>query len=189
MSQHHDSDWTPTDERRLAELVGALREDVRAPADFQASVMRAVDAIPASLWHRLVGWWLTPRPLRVSPAMGVLAVAASAALFMLWPSRNADVAQDLSAGQVVTRFVLVAPEASSVHLTGDFLSWNPAGIELENLRGTGVWTADVPLPPGVYQYTFVIDEGRWVSDPRAMSQVDDGFGETNSVVIVPGGEA
>jgi 1,4-alpha-glucan branching enzyme len=91
--------------------------------------------------------------------------------------------------QMVTRFVLVAPEASTVHLTGDFIGWSPEGIALEDPRGTGIWTADVPLPPGVYQYTFVVDGTEWVPDPRAVSQVDDGFGQLNSVVIVPGGEA
>jgi 1,4-alpha-glucan branching enzyme len=91
------------------------------------------------------------------------------------------------ASQTVTRFVLVAPGASSVHLTGDFLSWSREGIALDDPRGTGVWTADVPLQPGVYQYTFVIDGTEWVPDPRAVSQVDDGFGQVNSVVIVSGG--
>jgi 1,4-alpha-glucan branching enzyme len=87
--------------------------------------------------------------------------------------------------EVATTFVLVAPQASSVHLTGDFLSWSREGIALEDLRGTGIWTADVSLPPGVYQYTFVIDGSEWIPDPRAVSQVDDGFGQLNSVVIVP----
>jgi 1,4-alpha-glucan branching enzyme len=91
--------------------------------------------------------------------------------------------------QVVTRFVLIAPEASSVHLTGDFVSWSREGIALEDPRGTGIWTTDVQLPPGVYQYTFVVNGTQWVPDPRAVSQVDDGFGQTNSVLIVPGGEA
>ncbi len=90
---------------------------------------------------------------------------------------------------MVTRFVLVAPGASSVHLTGDFVAWSRDGIELEDTRGTGVWTADVSLEPGVYQYTFVIDGSRWVADPTAPSYVDDGFGQVNSVLIVPEGEA
>jgi hypothetical protein len=186
MIEHENGhqDWTSTDEARLSSLLGSLEEDVRAPAGFHSSVMRAVEEVPASPLRRLVDWWLRPRAVRVSPAMGALAVAASAALFLLWPAEAPD-----TAGQVVTRFVLVAPEAGSVHLTGDFLSWSREGIELEDLRGTGVWTADVPLPPGVYQYTFVIDGTRWVPDPTALSQVDDGFGQLNSVVIVPEGQA
>lgn len=178
--------WTEADEMRLVELIGSLEQDVRAPAGFHASVMREVAEVPVSIWRRVGDWWLRPRPLRISPAMGALAVAASAALFLLWPGAPAD---PEASSQVVTRFVLVAPEASSVQLTGDFLSWSPEGIQLEDPRGTGVWTTDVPLPPGVYQYTFVIDGNRWVPDPNALSQIDDGFGQTNSVVIVPEGQA
>lgn len=192
MSEHGNGhrDWSESDEMRLVELLGTLEEDARAPAGFRASVMREVEEVVASPWRRLVDWWLRPRSVRVSPAMGALAVAASAALFFLWPPGPDDAGLGPQAsGQVVTRFVLVAPEASSVHLTGDFLSWSREGIELEDLRGTGVWTADIPLPPGVYQYTFVIDGSRWVPDPTALSQVDDGFGQMNSVVIVPEGQA
>lgn len=184
-----DWEWTKADEDRLAELLGTLREHSGATAGFHDAVMRAVSEEPTPLWRRFAAWWLTPRPLRVSPAMGALAVAVSAVLFVLWPAgQDGDTADAEGAAQpVVTRFVLLAPEASSVHLTGDFLSWSPEGVELEDPRGNGVWTADIPLPPGVYQYTFVIDGNRWVPDPTAVSQVDDGFGQTNSVIIVPGG--
>jgi 1,4-alpha-glucan branching enzyme len=86
----------------------------------------------------------------------------------------------------VTRFVFVAPGASSVRMTGDFVAWDPDGVPLENQRGTGIWTVDVPLEPGVYQYTFIVDGTEWRPDPHAVSQVDDGFGQQNSVVIVSG---
>lgn len=178
------------EETRLRELLGTLAEDVRAPAAFRVDVMRAVarEAAP-SPWKRLADWWLRPHTVRLSPAAGALALAASAALLLLWP--GADPTGDAGAGpevtaQVVTRFVFVAPAASSVHLTGDFVSWSREGIALEDPRGTGIWTADVMLPPGVYQYTFVVNGTEWVPDPRAVSQVDDGFGQINSVVIVSG---
>ena len=129
----------------------------------------------------------------ISPAFGGLAVAAVAALIVLWPaSRPADdqtEAVDSAAG-VVTRFVLMAPGVESVHLTGDFISWNREGIALEDLRGTGIWTADVTLSPGVHQYTFVLNGSEWVPDPSAALQVDDGFGQLNSILVIPGeGEA
>lgn len=175
------------DEARLRELMGTLREDARAPEGFRDSVMRAVAGEPASPARRVLGWWMRPREVRIRPAAGALLAAAAAAVLLLWPGRPpTEVASPANDGQVVTRFVLVAPEASSVRLTGDFVSWNREGIALQDLRGTGVWTADVKLPPGIYQYTFVIDGTDFVPDPRAVSQVDDGFGQVNSVVIVPG---
>jgi len=186
-----DREPEPADDSRVRELLGTLREDVRAPAGFHGSVMRAVAEIPHSPWRRITDWWLRPRSVHVTPAAGALAVAAVVAMLFLMPGTPpSEVASSEGPSQVViTRFVLVAPEASSVHLTGDFLSWSPEGVALEDLRGTGIWTADVPLPPGVYQYTFVIDGTEWTPDPRAVSQVDDGFGQMNSVLIVPAGGA
>ncbi len=181
------------EEVRLREALDTVRQDVRAPVGFSADVMRRIAAEPTPLWKRLADWWLQPQPLRIRPAVGALALAASVVLVLvLRPSATPTGRPEAldATSQVVTRFVLVAPEASSVRLTGDFVSWSPDGIALEDPRGTGVWTADVALPPGVYQYTFVVNGSEWVPDPRAVSQVDDGFGQLNSVVIVPAeGEA
>jgi 1,4-alpha-glucan branching enzyme len=47
----------------------------------------------------------------------------------------------------------------------------------------GVWTILVPLPPGVHDYSFIVDGERWVPDPYA-PQVDDGFGGVNSRLTV-----
>lgn len=182
------------DEVRLRESLGLLREEVRAPVGFKSDVMRAVAASEAyaPAWRRLVDWWLRPQPVRIRPAVGALALAGIAALaLVVRPAVDVPTSptQSASAGtEVVTRFVLVAPEASSVQLTGDFVAWSAEGIALDDPRGTGVWTTDVALPPGVYQYTFVVNGTDWIPDPRAVSQVDDGFGQMNSVVIVSGGE-
>ena len=174
------------EEGRLHELVEGLREEVRAPLALRDAVMREVVEIPVALWRRIADWCLRPRTVRLSPAAGILAIATSVAVFFLWsdPVPATDPAAVAGASQVVTRFVFVAGEASSVRLTGDFVSWSREGIELEDLRGTGIWTTDVPLAPGVYQYTFIVNGTEWTLDPRAVSQVDDGFGQANSVVIV-----
>ena len=182
----------PTEDDRIRDMLELLKVDARVPEDFRDDVMRAIAEAPVAPWRRIAGWWLRPRPVRVSPAVGSL-VAAAIALVALWPTPFPPFLPDSvtspgpSAGQVVTRFVLIAPEAASVHLTGDFLEWSPEGLALADPRGTGVWTADVPLPPGIYQYTFVIDGSEWLPDPRAVSQVDDGFGQMNSLLIVPSG--
>jgi 1,4-alpha-glucan branching enzyme len=53
------------------------------------------------------------------------------------------------------------------------------------VRGSdGVWSVTVPLPVGEHRYEFVVDNRRWVPDPTAHSQVDDGFGGRNSVIVV-----
>lgn len=193
MNEHRqEEEMERPEEARVRELLGVLKEDVRAPASFRVEVMEAVERATASPWKRLADWWIEPRSVRIRPAVGALALAASVALLTLLPGEEPvtpAAAVDPAPAQVVTRFVLIAPEAASVHLTGDFVSWSREGIALEDPRGTGIWTTDVTLPPGVYQYTFVVNGTQWVPDPRAVSQVDDGFGQVNSVLIVPGGEA
>lgn len=174
------------EEERLRGLMGSLEEVVRAPLALREAVMLEVAKISVPLWRRLADWCFRPRTVRVTPAAGTLVFAASAAVLLLWPGSapTSDPSAAAGASQVVTRFVFVAPEASSVRLTGDFASWSQEGIALEDLRGTGIWTVDVPLLPGIYQYTFIVNGTEWRPDPRAVSQVDDGFGQVNSVVIV-----
>ena len=173
---------------RLAELLGTLREEVRAPAELRDTVMRRIEDRPSAL-RRVAAWAFRPRLVPVSPAFGALAAAAVIALLIVRPSAAPEVPGAVPVGEaptrVVTRFVLVAPGAASVHLAGDFNAWRPEGIALEQLRGTDIWTADVPLQPGVHQYTFVLDGSEWVADPRAVLQVDDGFGQLNSIIVVP----
>lgn len=198
------------EEERLAAWMGSLEEDVRAPSELREAVMRRVAAMPRPAWERFVDWALRPRMVRVTPAWSAAAVAACALLVAVWQGPGASDAGSLSgtgipavptasgsagaggpittasvgAGAVATRFVFVAPNVGSVQVTGDFLEWDPDGVPLEDLRGTGIWTVDLALPPGIYQYAFIIDGARWQPDPLAMSQVSDGFGQLNSVLIV-----
>ena len=48
----------------------------------------------------------------------------------------------------------------------------------------GIWEMVVDLPPGRYQYKFVIDETNWKEDPNNPQKVDDGFGGFNSLLII-----
>ena len=187
-------------DERLFELLGTLREEHRAPPGLKVNVMERVRRIPDPAWKRAVDWLFRPRTIQLTPATaGGLAMAGLALMLVLRPDPApvgpggsgpegpvATAATGAASAEHVTRFVFVAPGASSVRMTGDFVSWDPEGIVLEEERGTGVWTVDVPLEPGVYQYTFIVDGTEWRPDPHAVSQVDDGFGQTNSVVIVSG---
>jgi len=84
-------------------------------------------------------------------------------------------------GQV--RFVLRAPSAASVVVTGSFNRWDSRGHALSGPDGRGVWSVTLPLPPGRYEYAFILDGTVWQTDPEAPF-VDDGFGGKNSVVEV-----
>lgn len=81
-------------------------------------------------------------------------------------------------------FILPAPNARVVSLVGSFSEWEP--IPLSDDDRDGIWTAEMPLPPGRYEYAFIID-GRWFGqDPSADDYVKS-FGEYSSVRYVGGG--
>ena len=74
--------------------------------------------------------------------------------------------------------------ASSVWLTGDFLSWagNPASGAIQLALGAdGAWTASYTFTAGPHQYKFIVDQSQWITDPTNPDQVDDGLGGKNSL--------
>jgi hypothetical protein len=90
-----------------------------------------------------------------------------------------------SASEVVVRFELTAPEAKSVALVGSFTGWKTSELALRDPEGDGVWEISVKLKKDmIYTYNFLIDGSRWVADPGAETQVDDGFGGSSSVITL-----
>ena len=82
------------------------------------------------------------------------------------------------------RFAVRMPEAQSIALAGDFNGWRHDQLHMRPAESGRVWTVVVPLRPGRYQYMFVVDGHKWLTDPLADSHNDDGFGNRNSVVEV-----
>jgi 1,4-alpha-glucan branching enzyme len=92
------------------------------------------------------------------------------------------------------RFQYEAPAARMVTLAGNFNNWggtegggryDPTIDPMTDEDGDGIWTIVLPLPPGRYQYKFVIDNGvRWELDPSNSDTGEEG-GFTNSLIIVP----
>ena len=87
-------------------------------------------------------------------------------------------------GTVPVSFSLSAAGAASVCVAGSFNLWDPAARCLARTGDDGLWTGTVPLPPGRYEYLFVIDGRTWQTDPAALT-TDDGLGGRNSVLVVP----
>lgn len=95
-------------------------------------------------------------------------------------------------GGVIFRFN--APSAQRVQLAGnwpenDWLrgqaqtgSFNIG--EMKDDNQDGIWERTEPLPPGRYQYKFVIDGVNWKEDPNNPNRADDGFGGFNSLLDV-----
>ena len=74
------------------------------------------------------------------------------------------------------------PDVIQVAIAGTFNGWNPEGITME--RAGDVWTAQLILPPGTYEYMFIENGENWVTDPLALQTRDDGFGRKNAVLDV-----
>lgn len=79
--------------------------------------------------------------------------------------------------------ILNREECSEVSVIGSFNNWDPEATPME--RGaSGIWEATIILEPGRYSYKFLIDNRVKITDPSSESQESDGFGGTNSVLIV-----
>lgn len=166
---------------RLEQVVAAYTAQLRAPgAELDRAVMRRIqeEAVPSRSWW---SWLVTPHAVRVRPA--VLALAAAASLVVVWRMGGREAPVPTAAPTVLVRFQLAAPAAHDVTLAGSFNGWS-TGIPLRRSVVPGLWVVTLPLPVGEHQYLFQVDGNQWISDPGAHAQVDDGFGRTNSVLVV-----
>ncbi len=80
-------------------------------------------------------------------------------------------------------FSLSAPEAHDVKLAGEFNEWSEAANVMKK-GSDGVWKTSVLLPPGTYQYNYVVD-GQWTNDPDCQTRVRNSYGTYNCVCEVP----
>jgi len=80
------------------------------------------------------------------------------------------------------RLTYVNSWAGTVCIAGTFNEWRSDATPMFCV-GEGWWIKDLVLPPGRYEYRFVVD-GQWVDDPAAAEQVSNSYGEFNSVLNV-----
>lgn len=72
--------------------------------------------------------------------------------------------------------------ATSVSVAGSFNSWNKAS---NPLKWTGAkWSCELSLPPGRYEYKFVVNGTNWLIDPSNPKVNVDADGNKNSVLLV-----
>ena len=97
----------------------------------------------------------------------------------------ASVPRPASNGHRGLSFSIVAPDARTVSVAGSFNRWDPDSRPLSGPDRFGRWAITIDLPPGRYEYLFVIDGREWVLDPAAPS-VDNGLDGRNSIVTATG---
>ncbi len=82
-------------------------------------------------------------------------------------------------------FTFSVPEATSVHLAGEFNAWDPTALPMSDDDGDGVWEVVTELQAGrTYEYKFVVDGVAWKEDPLNPHTVDDNHGGVNTVVSI-----
>ena len=176
-------DWGRT---TLELMVQELQHPVRLDESFDRRVMVRVRRLYAERRHRgIVGWFgaavnITRRPAWAAAlAAGVVAVVTVGML----RSRPETVA---GAGPIAVQFVLVAPDARSVTVVGDFNNWGLGDTALVAENHNGVWSVSAPVPAGVHRYAFLVNGKQWVADPTAPRAAGDDFGQPSSALVVEG---
>jgi hypothetical protein len=160
------------DDDVVERVVRQLRQPVSIDPALDARVMEEIasDAAPvATPGPRL--------PLRRWPWLAAAAALGAVLIARPWSSGSDGAANAF-------QFVLVAPQASSVSLVGDFNDWDPARSPMQTAQG--VWATSVPLAPGRYRYAFLVNGVEWRADPGAPRARDDEFGTPSSVITVGG---
>jgi hypothetical protein len=175
-----DDQLEPEREAFLEKLAAHLRDPVPLSDRVERTVLdrlRAGDSDPAV------------RPLRRRARVAWVALAAGiAAVFglgVLVGRRTAGPAAETvaSEGPRSVEFALRTRADSGVALVGDFNNWDPRATPLHP-ASDGVWTVTVPLRPGRYRYTFIVDGTLWRRDPSAPRALEDDFGTPTSVITV-----
>ena len=159
------------------EFLERLAEPLRRPVPLSDRVERKV------LARIRTGAGPMPGPSlgRLWTAVAAAGIAAVFALGMLVGRRTAPRVAVERAPRTV-EFVLRASADSGVALVGDFNDWDASATPLHPDRD-GVWTVTVPLRPGRYRYTFIVD-GSWRQDPAAPRALEDDFGRPTSVITI-----
>jgi 5'-AMP-activated protein kinase regulatory beta subunit len=79
-------------------------------------------------------------------------------------------------------FSLENAGAKEVFLIGDFNKWNPKTHPMKS-DGNGTWVRDIIIPPGEYEYKFMVD-GQWKEDPQNEQLSPNCFGTYNNIINV-----
>ena len=177
------ADWGRT---TLELIVQELQHPVRLDDSFDRRVMVRVRRLYAERRPRGVAGWIgaavriTRRPAYAAAlAAGVVAVVTAGML----RSRPQIVA---TGAPIPVQFVLVAPEARSVAVVGDFNNWGLGDTALVAENHNGVWSVSAPVPAGVHRYAFLVNGKQWVADPTAPRAAGDDFGQPSSALVVEG---
>lgn len=154
---------------------GSVEKAIRRVSDIQGQYAWGGKARRQTIWRGPVRKWI------------LLPVAASILLLVLFVPvvKSGLFSGDIHSDMITVRFVLEAPTASNVSVVGDWNGWQADENHLSDADGDGVWELQIRLRRGnEYRYQFIIDNEKWIPDPRSSFQVEDGFGGFNSILQI-----
>ncbi len=185
-----------------------IYEQPEVPEGFTERVMHSIEQAEAgqpesstSLTEEVKSWiqslW-KPKQIHLRPVYGAVAamilVIAIVMPFYFTDNRelppvNNNMQESIqqvaqSQSQVWVRFVYIDENAQSIEVAGDFNGWEPVPLDKQEVNGEQVWTGLVSMSRGEHRYMFVKDGEKWVTDPMAPMQREDGFGNKNAVIYL-----
>ena len=150
----------------------------------RAAALFSVDYRLSTSWSiSVIGGNVLPDPYQGFPATGVLFAGARLQLPLHRGLRTAVVRGN---GFTVTRgadgitLEFERRGARSVAIVGDWNSWLPTPLDTTR---PDRWVVHLPLPPGVYHFTLLVDGSAWTIPPGVPS-VPDGLGGRVAVLVV-----
>ena len=188
----------------IEEIAGELKRPVRFDSSFESRVMSAINPSTVSSDKRgkPTPWLLRPRTFYVSPLAGLAVAAGLVTVITMSALQTVPNNSIASNPPVDTEFVLpngpgtlvLAPvmyaapftyvdsNAKSVAVVGTFNDWDATRNVLTK-TAEGVWSTNVMLAPGRYEYQLMVD-GKLITDPSSQRTAESEFGAANSVMIV-----
>jgi len=176
-------------EKEFADLIQMIKqipvED--PPQNFADRITGRLQPKHLSFWKQVYRKACTPRTVSFTPVKLIPVAAAIAILFFVFLTKSNDIGPvhnaQLSTDLVPVTFSLDGNSAKEVSVIGSFNGWEAGRNEMSYDKGENRWTLTVMLPPGQYEYAFLINGEKVVPDPKALFNRSDGFGSSNSVIF------
>ncbi|MGQ0537351.1 MAG: isoamylase early set domain-containing protein [Gemmatimonadaceae bacterium] len=180
------------------EISSELKRPVRFSDGFDARVMAAIRTAHLSVVRGERAHEGRPGRKRVFvPAIAGLAAAAVLTFMIVRTVGESNAPERYAAAKLIpvadargeesmafqdVVLAIYLPAAQSVAVMGGFNDWDGARSPMKR-QADGTWIVTLRLPPGSYEYQFLMDGAVRMTDP-ASPATDSEFGEANSVLTV-----
>jgi len=162
--------------RERLELLERHREEV--PDDFVDRVMAALPDRRRLTWpERLSSLWPEGR-------RWILPAVAGALVTLITMLGVTFIEYAPGPRLVAVTFEVYAPAVKKIEMVGSFSEWKEGGFAFKGPDAVGYWGCRLTLPPGRYEYLFLVDGDRLIMGQDDGSHRPDGFGYKNNVLLL-----